>query len=240
VPGEDALIQRRPRDAGALVGAAFRLYRRFPLLFLVLASGVIVPYDLIVLAAITAGPYTTADTSLAAQLVVGFADLAMITPLISALHVHAVADVRQGRDPRLGAVAVRGLRALPVVAAATITATLGIALGLVALIVPGIILFLRWFVVAQVAAIERGGWLPALRGSRTLTDGHYGHIFAFMVLLILITGVPGGVVTLVLGDQTTGATFPVELVIHLFVASFAALTTALLYYDLVARRETGD
>src|ERR1019366_6866137 len=79
---------------------------------------------------------------------------ALITPLISALHVHAVVSIGQGRRPRLGAIALRGVHVLPVVAAADITATAGIILGLVALIIPGILLMLRWAVVAQAAALE--------------------------------------------------------------------------------------
>jgi len=40
-----------PRSARQLVQAALELYREYPLLFLVLAAGVIVPYEVIVLAA---------------------------------------------------------------------------------------------------------------------------------------------------------------------------------------------
>lgn len=115
---------------------------------------------------------------------------ALIGPLISALHVHAVAEVREGREPRLAAVARQGLLMLPVVVAASIVSGLGIGLGLVALVVPGVILMLRWFVVAQTAAIEHEGWLPALRRSAQLTDGHYGHIFVFLIYIGLIVSVP--------------------------------------------------
>ena len=59
-----------------------------------------------------------------------------------------------------------------------IVASFGIVLGLIALIVPGVLLALGWAVVAQVAAIEHEGWLPSLHRSRALTRGHYWHIFA--------------------------------------------------------------
>lgn len=106
------------------------------------------------------GPYARADASVAAQVILGITDWVFVGPLVSALHIHAVAVVRDGREPGLGAVARSGLAVLPVVAATTIMATLGIVLGLIALIVPGVILFFRWFVAAQVAAIEHEGWLP--------------------------------------------------------------------------------
>lgn len=72
----------------------------------------------------------------------------MIGPLISALHVHAVREIRDGSRPRLASVAPQALAALPVVSAAVIISTLGTFLGYIALIVPGVLLSLRWSVVA--------------------------------------------------------------------------------------------
>jgi uncharacterized protein DUF2510 len=240
-PGEDEQVPHRGRTASAVVGAAFRLYRRYPVLFFVLAAGVIVPYDLIALAATGTGQYSRADSGLTALVVLGLLDWVLIAPLVSALHVHAVADVRDGHDPELRSVAVRGLGVLPVVAAATIMSGLGIALGLVALIVPGVILYFRWFVVSQVAAMEDGGWLEALHGSRRLTRDNYGHIFVFILLLALITAIPDGILPLAFSrHDTTAASFVVGLVAHLFTVSVTALCTALLYFDLVARRQTSS
>jgi hypothetical protein len=59
---------------------------------------------------------------------------------------------------------------LPVVAAAEIVANVGIVAGTYALAIPGIILSVRWSVVAQTAAVEHEGWLPALRRSWRLTS----------------------------------------------------------------------
>jgi hypothetical protein len=73
----------------------------------------------------------------------------LITPLVSALHIHGVVAIGEARRPHLGTVGRRGLQVLPVVAAADIMSSIGIALGYVALIVPGILLGLRWAVVAQ-------------------------------------------------------------------------------------------
>jgi hypothetical protein len=217
---------------------AFGLYRRYPLLFLVLAAGVVVPYQLIVLAATGTGPFSQTSLSTGASLLLTLIEWILIGPLISALHIHAVAEVREGRDPRLAAVARQGLLVLPVVVAASIVAGLGIGLGLLALVVPGVILMLRWFVVAQAAAIEGEGWLPALRRSAQLTNGHYGHIFVFVIYTGLITVVPVLLVGLGFGhDRTTALSFLVGLLVLVLTRSFSALATALLYYDLRSRRE---
>ena len=238
-PGSDGdgLVPKRPREVGAILGSAFRLYRRYPFLFLALAAGVVVTYDLIVLATTGEGYYSEPDQSVGVQIVLGVVEWVLVGPLISALHVHAVAEIREGREPELRAVALSGLAVLPVVAAAVVMSSLGTVLGLLALIVPGVILFFRWFVVAQVAALEPGGWLEALRGSHRLTKGNYIHIFVFVVVLAVIIGIPGGIAAGILGVVDLNvATFLIGLVFHLFIASFGALSAAVFYFDLVARR----
>ncbi|HKB51244.1 MAG TPA: hypothetical protein VKC63_07425 [Solirubrobacterales bacterium] len=227
-----------PRSAPRLLVGTFELYRRYPLLFLVLAAGVIVPYELIALAATGTGAFSRANTSVGTQLFLTLADWALVTPLVSALHVHAVSEVRGEREPRIGPVALQGLRVLPVVAAATIVSWLGITAGFLLLIVPGVILWLRWAVVAQAAAIEREGWLPALRRSRRLADGHYGHIAAFLIMVGGIATVPFLLGGAAFGHHDTGAaSFVTGLAIRVLIASFAALAGALLYYDLLVRWE---
>jgi hypothetical protein len=219
-----------------LLLGTFGLYRRYTLLFFVLAAGVIVPYDLI-LVATGAEPFSGGTVSPGVALMLPLVDLALIGPLISALHVHAVAEVRRGRDPRIGAVVARGFRVLPVVVAAAIVSWLGIIVGLAALIVPGIILTLRWIVVAQAAAIEHEGWLPALRRSGELSDGQYGHIFAFLVCVSVIVVVPSLLGAAAFREHEMGAvSLLVGLLVHILTASFSALATALLFYDLLARQ----
>lgn len=227
-----------PRPAGRLFVATFSLYRRYPLLFLVLAACVIVPYELIALAATGAGALSQGEASFPGELALTIALWAFVTPLVSSLHVHAVTDVRCGREPHIQAVAIRGLKVLPTVAAAAIVSGLGIALGYIALIVPGIILSLRWAVVAQSAAIEHEGWLPALRRSADLSDGHYMHIFIFIFLVGLIATAPLLIGEIALEGESAGAgVFTVGVVLNVITTSFAALASALLYYDLLTRWE---
>jgi hypothetical protein len=212
------------------------LYRRYPLLFLVLAAGVIVPYEVIVLAVTGAGPFAHGSLSFGASSLLTLIELALIGPLVSALHVHAVSEVSEGREPRLASVARRGLQVLPVVAAAAIIAWLGILLGFLAFVVPGIILSLRWYVVAQAAAIEHEGWLPALRRSRQLTASHYRHLIVFAIYVTLITSVPTLLVGFAFGHETTTvASFLVGVALQVVTWSLSALAAALMYFDLRAR-----
>jgi hypothetical protein len=227
-----------PRSAPRLLVGTFELYRRYPWLFLVLAAAVIVPYELIVLAATGDGTFSGADVSGTVWLFRTLANWVVVTPLVSALHVHAVSEVRHDREPRIGSVAWQGLKVLPVVAAATIVSWLGILAGFL-LIVPGVILLLRWAVVAQAAAIEREGWLPALRRSGKLAQGNYIHIALFVFLVGLLAGAPAFIVGhAFFGRHDSGAApFLSALAIQVVTASFTALAGALLYYDLRLRRE---
>jgi hypothetical protein len=224
------------RSSHQLVQAAFRMYRRHPGLFFALAFGVIVPYELIVLVATGTGPLAHGSLSFGVGSLLTLIELALIGPLVSALHVHAVKELAEGREPRLAPIARQGLRVLPVVAAAAIISWLGMILGFLLLIVPGVILWLRWYVVAQAAAIEHEGWLPALHRSRQLTAGNYGHIVVFAIYVGLIVTVPTLLVGFAFGHRTTTvASFLVGVLLQIATWSFGALAAGLLYFDLRAR-----
>ncbi len=228
----------RERSVGEIFGATLSMYGRYPLLFATLALGVIAPYELARLAATGDGPLGSGGSANAGTLVVfELVYYALVGPLISALHVHAVIEIGAGRRPRIGPVARQGLRVLAVVAAAEIIAGILIALGFLALIVPGIILALRWSVVAQTAAVDHEGWLPALRRSAKLSAGNYWHIFRVIVAVGLLTFV----IAAVAGAATGGghgasvAAVLIGIVVYTLIASFSALTLAVLYFDLRAR-----
>jgi hypothetical protein len=227
----------RPRSVAEIIGEALDIYQRYPLLFLTLASGVIVPYELAVLAATGEGPLAMqSHRSAGVAILLFLLDYALVQPLISALHIHAVMQIGEGRRPQLAQVAARGLRVLPEVAAAVIAAGLGIALGFLALIVPGILLALRWSVVAQVAAVDHAGWLPALRRSGELTRGNYWRIFGLLLLNgLLVGGVTLAAAAIPLGSTAGPASVALGIVARTLVASFTALALALLYFDLRAR-----
>lgn len=228
----------RERSALQILRTALVVYWRYPILFAALAVGVIAPYELIRLAVTGVGPLGSGmagneGTFLLFELVY----YVLVGPLISALHVHAVIDIGEGRRPRIGQVALRGLRVLAVVAAAEIIAGILIGLGFIALIVPGVILSLRWSVVAQTAAVEHEGWMPALRRSAKLAAGNYWHILRVLVAISLLTLLTGGIAGALAGGGpgTSVAAVLAGIVIYTLIASFTALTLAILYFDLRAR-----
>lgn len=222
-----------------VIGSALALFARYPLLFAGLALAVIGPYELVVLAVTHAAPLAQQHTRASTAFVLFLLDFALVGPFVSALHVNAVSLIGTGKRPQLVAVALQGLRVLPVVAAAQIIAGLGIGLGLIALVLPGIILALRWAVVAQAAATERTDWQGALRRSSQLTSGHYLHILGVVAVASVVN------YALARGGEAiagTGAGVgPVVLGIALatIARSFTALATAMLFFDLLAREKLG-
>lgn len=227
----------RERSVADIIADALDLYQSYPLLFLTLALGVIAPYQLAVLAINGTGPLAgSAHQSLGAYYLLLLLGYAFVGPLVSALHIHAVIRIGAGGTPRLAQVALQGLRVLPVVAAAVIVAGFGIALGFLALIVPGVMLALRWSVVAQVAAVEHEGWIPSLRRSSALTRGHYWHIFALLVITAVVNGgIAIAAAAIPLGGTSGAASVALGIATHTITASFSALTLAVLFFDLRAR-----
>jgi hypothetical protein len=103
-------MDEQGRSTPRLIADAFGLYRRYPLLFLVLAAAVIVPYQLLELVwRGNDGTHRSAGNA-AISIGLGLFYSVVVGPLVSALHIHAVADVRAGEEPRLLPIARRGWR----------------------------------------------------------------------------------------------------------------------------------
>jgi hypothetical protein len=238
VEASSAIDLGRERSALEILRTALVMYRRYPLLFAALAIGVIAPYELARLAVTGVGPLGSGKSGDEGTLLLfELVYYVLVSPLISALHVHAVIEIGAGRRPRIGPVALRGLRVLAVVVAAEIVAGVLIGLGFIALIVPGVILSLRWSVVAQTAAVDHEGWMPALRRSAQLTTGHYWHIFRVLLAIGFLTFVIAAIAGALAGggNNTSIVSTLIGIVVYTIIASFAALTLAVLYFDLRAR-----
>ncbi|MDQ2895804.1 MAG: hypothetical protein M3Y09_09175 [Actinomycetota bacterium] len=228
----------RPKSVGELISDAVRCYGLYPSLFAQITLAVVVPYALIVLLIDGRGLLSQGSGSASAALLVLVLDLLLVGPLISALHVNAVVEIGGRRRPQVNAVLTRGARVLPVVAAAQIVAALGTGLGFILLIVPGVLLLARWAVVAQTAALENVTWIGALRRSGELTAGCYLHVLGLVISVGVINVVIVRVGTALSGSGSGGSAVAVILGIlfEMITLSFSALCSAMLYFDLRARK----
>jgi hypothetical protein len=232
--GQPKVEVERSRSAPELIGATFSLYRRYSWLFLVLAGVVVIPYELLSLVRQSGGPLHGASRVFV-DIALEVGDFALVIPLVSALHLFAVEDLREGREPELGPVFRRGVASLRVISPAVFLSWLGILAGFLALIVPGVFLAIRWAVVAQTGALDATSWRNALDRSAGLTEKHRAHVFWLFALLLLITSVPTAIHIVVFGSSVTLGSVVVSTLFDVVTSSFTALAIAFLYYDLMAR-----
>jgi hypothetical protein len=234
--GESINEFERSRSVWQLIGDTLALYPRFPILFFALAAVAVVPHELIVLLVTGAGPFAQGRTGFITTNLLTVADSFLILPLISALHVRAVREIGEGSRPRFVPTFRGSLRTLPVVAIATGISSVAILIGFFALFIPGALLTARWAVVAQTAALDGGGWKDPLRRSAELTREYRWHSFGLVFVASFIAAVPSFGLGAIFGHaNTTAASFLVGTALQVLLRSFAALTTALLYFDLKAR-----
>jgi hypothetical protein len=104
----------------------------------------------------------------------------------------------RGQPVVLGDTLRRGLaRFFPIIGFA-ILYTLGLFVGFIFLVVPGIILFIIWTVALPACVVEGLGPIQCMQRSTQLTKGYRWKIFGIMLLLMIISWIVGGIIGAVL------------------------------------------
>lgn len=153
--------------------------------------------------------------------------------------VKAVEDIRDGRaDLSLAETYERVRPQLPAIIVGGLLAGLGIALGLVLLIVPGLILLTWWIVIIPVIVLEERSAGEAFSRSRELVRGHGWNVFGVIVLTILLVIAFQIVLSLLLIPLSDWLrSFVSNLVSGTVVTPFIVLVWTTLYYRLRAAEE---
>ena len=121
-----------------------------------------------------------------------------------------------------------------------------IILGLIALIIPGIYLFVAFAVAGPVLILEGLGARDSLRRSRKLVDGRWWPVLGVLILSgilsFIFSGLGGLFISPVLGGVTTVNTHILvssigQMIIQILAAPLSAAITVVLYFDLRARKE---
>jgi hypothetical protein len=141
----------------------------------------------------TRATYATAFVSLALALIGGL--------LVQGALVEVVRDIHEGRPPAPATEYYQRTRGrLGTLLGTAILYGVGVAIGFVLLVVPGLIAVARWSLIVPLVMIERLGWRPAFRRSNELVKGRTGRVLG----LIVITNVLTAVATLVLRTAFSG------------------------------------
>lgn len=148
--------------------------------------------------------------------------------------VEAVADIRDGRSD-LGVSETFSKvwpRVWPLLGA-SILAGLGIAFGLLLLIVPGLILLTWWALIPPSIVLENRGVFESFRRSRELVRGHGWNVFGVLIITYLLSAVISGVIRAIftpLPDYV--GTYIGDVIGGSIVAPFSALAITLMYFRL--------
>ena len=233
----------RPRDVSELFRDSLLLYARHFGLLLAIAAAVVAPVQLVV-SGIGLEELTSAyrdDRSLVRTGIPTLVSFLVATPLITAAIAFALGSPATGEQPHAGRSLQAALDVFAPLFAAVVLAAAGIALGLVAFVVPGIYLVVRWSFVTQTVAIEGARGAEALSRSWDLVQDVFWRTFAIVLLANLATTVPGILILTPLTAAAEAANREAvllagEIVAESLTTPFIALVSTLLYYDLLTRK----
>jgi len=171
----------------------------------------------------------------------GFILMVALGPLSQAIMLHTAFQDMSGRRISLAESMRAALgRWLPLIGLA-ICVGVGVAVGVLLLIVPGVILMTMWYVANPACIVERLGVFASMARSSELTKGHRWSIFGMMLLLAIASGVMAAVVKGVLGlTGSTGLVISGTLAWTALAGAFGAIFVVVTYHDLRVAKEGVD
>jgi ABC-type multidrug transport system fused ATPase/permease subunit len=219
-------------DTARVFERIFQIYRDQFTLLIPAALVVFVPV------AIISGLIYAGDVSLIGALIVA-AVATIATYWFQGMVVEAARDIIDGRrDHTVGSLVRSASAVLGPLVVAGILAGIGITIGLVLVIVPGLFLLTIWAVIAPVIVIERAGAIESFGRSRELVRGNGWQVFGVIVVLFLLQFIVTAVIQAIAnGISDSFAAYAVsDLIVRLLVAPLSALAASVLFFELKAIR----
>src|SRR5580692_541400 len=210
---------QRQLDAGAVIRRVFQIY--------VDQASVLMPAAAVVFVftGILSALLVTASSALA---LVALIISLVATTLFTGMVVELVADVQDGRrDASPGQLLRAATPVLGQLILVGIVAGIGIVIGFILIIVPGLILITIWSVAAPVVVLEQPGVLAALRRSRELVRGNGWQVFGVIVVAVISFIIEG-----IAESAGSGVGIVVRVIVGVLTAPLAALAASVLYFEL--------
>lgn len=223
--GSAAPPERR-LTVGGVISEAFELYgAHFGTLVLAAAA-------VFVVSGVIQGLLNEADSTVL-SLVASIISL-VAWALFTGFVVSLVADVRDGRrDFTAGELLSSGWHVVLPLIGFGILFGLGVAIGLVLLIIPGLYLLTIWAVGVPAIVVERAGVIEAFGRSHELVRGHGWTVFgAIVVAFLILWGL--GFAAILVGAAIADAAGAIILgiIVQILAAPFAALVSSVLFFEL--------
>lgn len=235
----------RREDLSSLYRDAFLLYTRHLGLWLLVGAAVSVPVELILTGVglgRIAGPYDpTLGNAATAVSVAG--SYVISAPLVAAMTVAGLLEVRAGRAPSARRAIQAGLEAFPRMLPAVLLAAVGSLVGVLALILPGIYLAVRWYFVPQAVLVDGSTTaLGPLRRSAEVVSGSWWRTFAVIILTLAILLLPALLVlrpfeALAEAADSDALSLAGDILFETLTGPFVAIVSTLLYLDLRERHD---
>lgn len=244
-----AQLQLRPFTVGEILDASFTVFRNRFRQLTILAAIVVVPLGILQglwaasLADAANDPTPEFDTGLLgaslALLVVGI----VIAQIATAAITRAVADAYLDIDSTWQSSWNAAMAKIGTVLVTALLFGLGVFVGFIFLIIPGIIIAISWAVYMPAIMVEGLGATDSLRRSWALVSGRRWPVFGTILLVNILAGIVGGILSAILGivfgDSAAGAAIA-SAIASVFTTPFVAAATVVIYFDLRVRKEGFD
>ena len=214
----------RSIDIGSVISRTFSIYADQASVLLPAAAVVFVVVGIVNAVLVAVAPVL---------LLIGFILSLVAITLYTGMVVELVADVQDGRrDATVGQLLNAATPVLGQLILVGILAGIGITIGFILIIVPGLILITIWSVAAPVVVLERPGALKALGRSRELVKGNGWQVFGVIVVLVIGVNIVAGIIEAIGDSGGTGVGIVVRVIVQILIAPLTALAASVLYFEL--------
>lgn len=222
----------RKLDVGGTLSQAFSIYGS--------QAGVLIPLALVLFLVVAVVNGIVAGSPI--LLLVGIAVSVIAATLYQGMVVTLVSDVQDGtRDYSVSDLVDSAKHVILPLIGAGLLAGLGISLGLLLLVVPGLFLMTIWAVIAPVIVLERSGVMAAFGRSRELVRGDGWRVFGVIVLVFIIVAIVRavlGAVAIGINDSIV-ARIIFDWIGSSLTAPITAIVAAVIYFHLKGAKEGG-
>ncbi|MGO9759827.1 MAG: YciC family protein [Solirubrobacteraceae bacterium] len=211
-------------DVGGVIRRVFQIYVDQASVLMPAAAVVFVFTGIIAALLVAASP--------ALALIALIVDL-VATTLFTGMVVELVADVQDGkRDASPGQLLRAVTPVLGQLILVGIVAGIGIVVGFILIIIPGLILITIWSVAAPVVVLEHPGVFAALRRSRELVRGSGWQVFGVILVLYIVVALLALIIEGAAESAGSGIGIVVRVIIGVLTAPLSALAASVLYFEL--------
>jgi hypothetical protein len=211
-------------DVGAVIRRVFAIYVEEASV-LMPAAAVVFVFTGIVTAVLVAAAPGLALVAVVISLVA--------TTLFTGMIVELVADVQDGRrDASVGQLLRAVMPVLGQLILVGIVAGVGVVIGFILIVIPGLVLMTIWSVAAPVVVLESPGGLGALGRSRALVRGNGWQVFGVILVLGILVVVVASAIEIAADSAGTGVGIVVRVIVGVLTAPLSALAAAVLYFEL--------